>query len=89
MNIKDSVSDLYLKINSCSEFINKLKYNEYYFKPALEGVTEEGSNLELGFSCYGLKFNYLSGSWDDLSKNDKNNWIDKINSYQLSDKVYK
>ena len=88
MNIKNSAAELSSKINSSSEFVNKLNYKNYFFKPALEGVTEEGSKLELGFSCYGLKYYYLSGLWENLSKIERKKWIEKINSYQLSNSKF-
>lgn len=73
------------KIESCTEFINKLNYDKYFFKPALEGVTDAGSKLKLGFSCYGLKFFYLSGQWEKLSDNQKIDWTSAINSFQTQD----
>ena len=64
---KDNLANsLNLKIKMCSEFINKLNYEKHFFKPALEGTTDAGNKLQLGFSCYGLKFFYLSGQWDKI-----------------------
>ena len=85
MNMKKTLVDLNSKIKSSSEFVTKLNYENYFFQPALAGVTEAGAKLELGFSCYGLKYYYLSGLWDNLNTTEKQNWIEKINSYQLSD----
>ena len=88
MNMKKTLVDLNSKIKSSSEFVTKLNYENYFFQPALAGVTEAGAKLELGFSCYGLKYFYLSGLWDNLSTTEKQNWIEKINSYQLSDSKF-
>ena len=86
---KDNLAhNLNTKIESCSEFINNLNYEKYFFKPTLEGITEAGNKLELGFSCYGLKFFYLSGQWEKLSEDKKINWINNINSFQTQDSKF-
>ena len=41
----------------------------------------------IGFSCYGLKFFYLSGQWETLSGSEKINWTKTINSFQTDDSV--
>ena len=82
------VNNLNSKIKLCSEFINKLKYDKYFFNPTLEGFTEAGSKLQLGFSCYGLKYFYLSGQWDKLADDEKINWTDTINSFQTQDSKF-
>ena len=76
------------KIKMCSEFINDLNYEKYFFKPALEGTTDAGNKLQLGFSCYGLKFFYLSGQWETLSENEKINWTKTINSFQTQNSKF-
>ncbi len=82
------VNNLNSKIKLCSEFINKLNYDKYFFNPTLEGFTEAGSKLQLGFSCYGLKYFYLSGQWDKLADDEKINWTDTINSFQTQDSKF-
>ena len=68
---KDNLAfNLNSKINLCSEFINKLNYDNYFFKPALKGVTDAGTKLQLGFSCYGLKYFYLQ-VWEKLNDDEK------------------
>ena len=76
------------KIKYCSEFINKLNYDKYFFNPTLEGLTEAGSKLQLGFSCYGLKFYYLSGQWEKLADDKKINWTNTINDFQTQDSKF-
>ena len=86
---KDNLAfNLNSKINLCSEFINKLNYDNYFFKPALEGVTDAGTKLQLGFSCYGLKYFYLSGLWERLDDDEKMNWTNTINSFQTQDSKF-
>jgi len=82
------VSNLNSKIDQCTEFIVKLNYDNYFFKPALEGVTHAGNKLQLGFSCYGLKYFYLSGLWEKLNDDEKTNWINTINSFQTHDSKF-
>ena len=82
------VNSLNSKIKMCSEFINKLNYEKHFFKPALEGITDAGNKLQLGFSCYGLKFFYLSGQWESLSGSEKTNWTNTINSFQTEDSKF-
>jgi hypothetical protein len=83
---KDKLAyNLNSKIKLCTEFINKLNYDKYFFKPALEGKTDAGTKLQLGFSCYGLKFFYLSGQWEKLNDDEKINWTNTINSFQTQD----
>ena len=86
---KDNLANsLNSKIKMCSEFINKLNYEKHFFKPALEGITDAGNKLQLGFSCYGLKFFYLSGQWESLSASEKTNWTKTINSFQTEDSKF-
>ena len=80
-----SINNLNSKINSSIDFMNNLRYEKYLFKPVQEGLTDAGSRLQLGFSCYGLKFFYLSGQWDKISSEDKENWVGFINSFQTID----
>ena len=40
-------NNLNSKIKFCSEFINKLNYDKYFFNPP-RGMTEAGSKLQLG-----------------------------------------
>ena len=77
--------ELDLKQN-IEQFLNSLqsKSNFFKFSPALDGVTNSGENLSLGFSCYALKCFYMLGLWEKIDKNIQNEWSNYINSYQKS-----
>lgn len=64
-------------------FVNNLRReNLYSYNPSLQGVTESGRKLELGFSTYALKIYYMTGEWDKLSVEQKNTWTEYIKSFQ-------
>lgn len=69
-------------------FINNLNTNnQYEYKPALTGVTEQGNNIKLGFSCYALKIFYILDKLDKKS-NEKHliaGWTKYLNTYQKKD----
>lgn len=88
MSNQELISDLHKKIESSTEFMMQLRRSKYFFMPALEGVTKDGSKLELGFSCYGLKFFYLVDFWNELSDVEKYGWVAQINSYQRNHSIY-
>ena len=71
-------------------FLDSLQKNKknFLFNPVLEGITEYGKKLELGFSTYALKIYYMSGEWDNLKNEDQNIWIKLINSYQTNSKGF-
>ena len=52
------------------------------FLPCREGVTPQGDELVLGFSCFALKTFYTLGLWDGLSSEEQNEWIKLIRSFQ-------
>jgi len=61
-------------------FLDKLKNEEKFtFLPVTNGITKEGEDLKLGFSCYALKMNYMLNN--PLNEN-FGIWGDYINSYQ-------
>ena len=75
--------------NSSKEFILNLKsQNDYRFNPANKNLTYFGKNLELGFSCYALKIYYILGLWDELENEDKADWLNYINSFQIESKKF-
>lgn len=59
---------------------NKNKKFDYY--PCLEGVTQAGKQISLGFSCYGLKTLYTINHWDPLNSKIKKEWGEYLNSFQ-------
>lgn len=82
-----------LWINNVSDYVemylSKLqKENFYQFFPALDNLTKYGKNLELGFSCFGLKIYYILGLWEKLSNDDKNEWIEYLNSFQIENSKF-
>ena len=79
----DEQWDFNLKDN-IEEFLKKLQDDEnfYIFNPVIKGNTKFGKSLGLGFSCYALKCFYMLGLWDSLDKQDRDMWIEYINSFQ-------
>ena len=65
-------------------FLNSLqdKSNKYHFRPTTKGLTNKGRNLTLGFSCYAIKCFYMLKIWDEISEDEKESWINYINSFQ-------
>ena len=65
-------------------FISSLrKSNTYNYLPCNEGLTKEGRRINLGFSCLALKSIYILNESEKLQLEDKLNWVENINSYQL------
>lgn len=58
------------------------KSNSYYFYPALTGLTKAGENINLGFSCFGLKSFFILNEWKNLKLEEQNKWINSINNFQ-------
>lgn len=83
MKLNKEIEDIYSGINY---FLNNLRKpnNKFSFFPALEGLTEEGKNLSLGFSCYALKINFMLGNTDKNS-DEINEWADYLNSFQTNE----
>lgn len=65
------------------ESLNKEHTPSYY--PANEGLTKYGKKLNLGFTCYGIKLNKLTGEWDKFSKSKKEVYVNYINSFQSNE----
>ena len=65
-------------------FLESLKKDEesFLYFPTKLGITQNGSNLSLGFSTYAMKLFYMTGQWNEFSNSIQNSWINKINSYQ-------
>ena len=58
------------------------KENEFEYYPASEGLTRDGENISLGFSCFALKSFHILNEWENLSENKKQEWVQYINSFQ-------
>lgn len=70
-------------------FLEKLKKNnEFEFRPSIDGVTQNGECLNLGFSCYALKINFMTGSWHNFSSEYRESWNKYILSYQSSSRMF-
>lgn len=86
MKFNQEIDDIYKGVEY---FLNNLRKpnNKYSYLPALKGLTEEGKNLSLGFSCYALKINFMLGK---VSKNSDeiNNWANYLNSFQKNEKEF-
>ena len=65
-------------------FLDKLKVpgQPGRFLPCLNGLTEPGRKVALGFSCFVLKTYYTLGLWGKLSKTQQKEWIGYIGSFQ-------
>lgn len=75
--------------NSIRSYLENLERTENFtYNPAIDGLTENGNNLSLGFICFALKIKYMIGDWQKLDIIQQNTWIDKINSYQKESKVF-
>ena len=58
------------------------------YLPCLRGVSDYGIRAELGFSCFAMRIYYSFDWWDDVPNQTKLDWINYINSYQLSARTY-
>lgn len=76
--------------NNIEQFLSGLNSDsdEYNFKPCIDGLEESGKKIKLGFCCYALKISFISGAWDKLDNQKKNEWINYINSFQKNKKNF-
>ena len=59
------------------EFLDSLKKKEVCeYKPVNHSITNAGSKLSMGFSCYAAKILIMTGQWDNFSEQDKLKWRD-------------
>ena len=67
-----------------SIFLDSLKKNTsgYSYFPARDGLTEYGSKLELGFSCYALKVKYTLNNEKYSGNNHLYEWSNYLNKFQ-------
>ena len=66
------------------DFMSSLKKNQFSFYPVKKGLTKDGEKLDLGMSCYALKIYYITGNWEALTKEEREEWGVYINSFQDS-----
>ena len=83
MNINTDIEEIY---DGIEHFLENLKKPEkdFCFFPALNGLTEEGQKLSLGFSCYALKINHMLGKLEKIDN--LGDWANYINSFQRDEK---
>jgi len=60
-------------------YLKSLHVEEYKFLPAKDGLTEYGKNLNLGFSCFSLKINYILDQTEGLDNSYIKGWGNFIN----------
>ena len=67
-------------------FLDRLKIPSTpgLFLHCIKGLTQEGRTVALGFSCFALKIYYALGLWDNLSQEEKTDWIHFLKSFQTS-----
>ena len=53
------------------------------FLPCVEGATEVGRQVTLGFSCFAVKIYYTLGLWGELDSSKRDAWIDFLKSFQV------
>ncbi len=71
-------------------FFHSLKKNNniYQIFPVSKGGTRAGNKLELGYSCLALKSFFITGNWDKLSLEQKEEWKNFIQSFQISKEAF-
>lgn len=53
------------------------------FLPCLNGATEEGRHVSLGFSCLALRLYYTLRLWEELPAQERQTWIAFLKSFQI------
>lgn len=53
------------------------------FFPCVEGTTELGKQVALGFSCFAAKIYYTLGLWEELDSRERDDWIAFLKSFQV------
>lgn len=70
-------------IENTEDFLDSLKkVNDFEYLPCTKGLTIYGKTLNLGFSTYALKIQYMLNKSDFSDKKHLDNWAKYINSYQ-------
>lgn len=82
-------SDWLIRVkDSLVEFLNMLQIpgETGRFLPCTKGLSHEGRQIALGFSCLSLKVYYTLGLWDKLYSKEQKEWIRFIRSFQANGK---
>ena len=78
-----SLAEYTEKIESSYLFLNTLKKeNDFEFFPSASGLTNSGSQLNLGFSTYALKILYMTNKLEIDYENRVDQWAKYLNTYQ-------
>lgn len=74
--------------NELLEYLQTLKAPNQpgRFHPCVEGATELGHRVALGFSCLALKTYYTLGLWERLPSEEQEAWIAFMKSFQVDGK---
>jgi hypothetical protein len=56
------------------------------FLPCHVGLTKEGRQVILGFSCFALKIYYTLGIWDNFTPQEQESWVAYLKSFQVKGK---
>ncbi|MCK5255726.1 MAG: hypothetical protein KAQ81_06865 [Deltaproteobacteria bacterium] len=72
--------------DSLVEFLGMLQMSGQpgRFLPCTKGLTQEGRQIVLGFSCFALKIYYTLGLWEKLHPKEQKSWLDFLKSFQTS-----
>ena len=70
-------------VEQINSYLDSLEKNEKFtYFPTSINLTQNGKNLNLGFSCYALKCLFITKKWETLDQGTKDSWTSYINSYQ-------
>lgn len=53
------------------------------FLPATTGLTAQGKQVALGFSCFAAKLYFMLGLWDTMPLQEQRDWINFLQSFQI------
>ena len=77
--------ELHLQIEN---FIKSLKKSDYSFRPVLDGSTDAGLNIELGFTCYAVKTLYTINSLAVTDNKEIQKYTEFIKSFSKNKKGF-
>jgi len=81
--------DYNIIVKDSLNFLHSLgKPSKTSFYPALNGLTNIGKSLNLGFACYGLKIFKMTGEWDRMNNEEKKYFLDYLKSFQINHKEF-
>lgn len=78
-SIKSWIEDL---DENLLNYVNTLKINRFEYLPMKSGLTREGQEIRLGFSCFALKIKYILNDEDIKSKEYLESAAIYLNSFQ-------